>query len=253
MNTYALIPARGGSKSIPKKNIMDLGGFPLIAYSIIAAKLSTRIDRIIVSTDSEEIAEVARRFGAEVPFMRPAEISEDLSTDREFAVHALEWLREHEGVVPEYLVHFRPTTPLRHPRHIDEAITLMKKHSDATSLRSAHEILHTPQKWFNLNGPYFEGLFPHDSRPEYHNLPRQSFAPAYKPNGYVDVLKSSVILRSVAFHGDRILAYIAPDTGDIDHLADADFARSQLENGQWEIYAYLTKNYPESETVPAFP
>ncbi len=251
MSTYALIPARGGSKSIPKKNIMNLGGFPLIAYSIVAAKLSDSIERIIVSTDSEEIADIAERFGAEVPFMRPKEISQDLSTDREFAVHALQWLRENEGKVPEYLVHLRPTTPLRAPQHIDEAVALIKKYPHATSLRSAHEVQHAPQKWFGLKGAYFEGLFPNDSRLEYHNLPRQSFAPVYKPNGYVDVLKSSVILNSHGFHGDQILAYIAPDTGDIDHLSDVDFARSQLESGQWEVYEYLLKAHAEKLQVLA--
>ena len=118
----AIIPARSGSKSVAHKNIKLLSGHPLIAYSIAAAQLSKSIGRIIVSTDSEHYAGIAKKYGAEVPFIRPAKLSEDKSGDREFLEHAMEWMAENEGFQPEYWVHLRPTTPLREPRIIDEAI-----------------------------------------------------------------------------------------------------------------------------------
>src|SRR3989344_4048865 len=118
----ALIPARGGSKSIPRKNIVNLGGFPLIAYSIAAAKLAQRIDRIIVSTDSQEIAEVSKKYGAETPFMRPAEYANDTSPAIEFFQHTLKWFAENENYEPDYMVQLFPTTPLRDPTLVNQAI-----------------------------------------------------------------------------------------------------------------------------------
>ena len=111
----AIIPARSGSKSLMDKNIKLLSGHPLIAYSIAAAKLSKGIDRIIVSTNSEKYADIARQYGAEVPFIRPDRYSTDTSTDRDFLIHAMKWLKENEDTLPEYWVHLRPTTPLRIP------------------------------------------------------------------------------------------------------------------------------------------
>ena len=136
---FAIIPARGGSKGVPKKNIRPLAGYPLIAYSIAAARLCSRIDRVIVSTDSEQIAELSRKYGAEVPFMRSPALAGNLSTDREFVIHALEWFGKNEAAVPDYLVHLRPTTPLRDPTLIDEAIAALMSDPEATSLRSGHE------------------------------------------------------------------------------------------------------------------
>src|SRR5574337_1569785 len=110
-SVIAIIPARSGSESIKDKNLALLGGYPLLAYSIVAVKLSSRIDRVLLSTDSEQYAEIGRRYGAEVPFLRPSVLSTDKSTDREFMVHAMEWVRDHEGHVPEFWMHLRPTTP----------------------------------------------------------------------------------------------------------------------------------------------
>ena len=105
----ALIPARGGSKGVPRKNVMMLDGKPMIAYSILQAQASQRINRVVVSTDDEEIAAVAREWGAEVPFMRPAEYAQDLSPDIDVFRHALTWLRDNQNYEPEMVVHLRPT------------------------------------------------------------------------------------------------------------------------------------------------
>ena len=242
-NIIALIPARGGSKSIPKKNIVDLGGFPLIAYSIVAAKLSKHIVRVIVSTDSEEIAEVAKRYGAEVPFMRPAEFATDTAGDLDVVKHAIAWLKENEEGEPEYIVFLRPTTPLRDPSLIDEAIEKILAHSEATSLRSGHEIRESPYKLFGKKGDYFVGLFPQDPRPEYYNLPRQAFPPVYQPDGYVDIWKSQTIRETGLLHGSEILAFPVPDVGELDKPQDLEFIRFQLEKGHCEIVDYLKNNF----------
>ena len=117
MEILAIIPARGGSKSIPRKNIRPLAGHPLIAYSIAAGRQSRLVTRTIVSTDDEEIAAVARQYGAETPFLRPAEFAQDNTTDFPVFTHALGWLKEHEGYQPDIIVQLRPTSPIRPPEH----------------------------------------------------------------------------------------------------------------------------------------
>ena len=117
VNIVALVPARSGSKGVPNKNVRVLGEHPLLAWTIMACKKASTINRVIISTDSTEYAGLAKIYGAEVPFLRPAKISGDRSTDYEFIVHALNWLKEH-GEEPDYIVHMRPTTPLRIPEVI---------------------------------------------------------------------------------------------------------------------------------------
>ncbi|HEY5903570.1 MAG TPA: acylneuraminate cytidylyltransferase family protein, partial [Anaerolineales bacterium] len=109
----AVIPARGGSKGIPRKNIRLFSGWPLLAWSIAAAQQAETVSRVIVSTDDEEIAAVGREYGAETPFLRPAEFARDDTTDLPVFEHALRWLDEHEGYRPEVVVQLRPTSPIR--------------------------------------------------------------------------------------------------------------------------------------------
>ncbi len=215
-NVVGIIPARGGSKGVPKKNIREIGGFPMIAYSIIAAKFVENMGRCIISTDSNEIAEVAKSFGGDVPFLRPSELATDSSTDIEYIRHAMEWFNDNEGYIPEYWVILRPTTPLREPEVVQNAITKMIDNPDASSLISIHEFAETPGKMFGMQGEFLHGLCPMDPRPEYFTLPRQEFAPAYFGNGYVDIVKSSTILDKNSCFGDRMLGFEAPDTGEID-------------------------------------
>lgn len=239
----AIIPARGGSKSIPKKNIVNLGGFPLIAYSIAAAKLSKKINRVIVDTDSEEIAVISKKFGAEIPYLRPKKFATDTSTDLDFMKHSIEWFKKSEKGVPDLIVHLRPTTPLRDPFHIDEAIEKITKNKKATGLRSGHEIRESPYKLFGIASDFFIGLFPQDERPEYWNLPRQAFPSVYQPDGYVDIVIPEFILRTNKLHGPKILSYISPDTGEIDRMEDLKFVEYILHKGDWDIYKYLKNNF----------
>ncbi len=239
----AIIPARGGSKGVPKKNIRELGGYPLIAYSIIACRLSKKINRIIVSTDSTEIAEISKSFGAEVPFLRPAEISGDGSKDIEFMEHAINWFKKTEGKIPEYFVQIRPTTPLREPELIDAAIVRMMGNSQATSLRSVHEIRESPYKLFGIEDDFLVGLYPDDPRPEYYNLPRQNFPPVYQPNGYVDIIKSETVLQLKSLHGPKILSFMTPNVGEIDSPDDFVYIEYMLNKNKYKIYEFLKSNY----------
>ncbi len=247
-NIVAIVPARGGSKGFPGKNIKCLGGYPLIAYAICASKLSKKIERTVVSTDSKEIADIARKYGAEVPFLRPPEISQDDSTDLGFFQHAINWFEEKEGIVPDLLVQLRPTTPLRITSEIDRAIDFMKERPDSTSLRSAHELPEPPQKMLKIDSKgFFKGFFPDDPRPEYYNLPRQLFPKAYHPNGYVDIIKTDFVQKNNSLHGLNILAFVTPASTEVDRQEDFEYLEYQLSKCGNPIYEYLAKNFQRED------
>lgn len=230
MNMIAIIPARSGSKGVPGKNIKLLGGIPLFAFSIIAAKMMPSVSRVIVSTDSEEYAQIAKGYGAEVPFLRPNEISGDKSTDFDLFLHALNWFKENENLIPEYILHLRPTTPLRNPQIMEEAVKLFFENKNlASSLRSGHSAPESPYKWFLKDEyNYFKGLRD-DLTPEKVNLPRQSFPSVYIPDGYIDILKSSVILDSGTLHGDKMLVFESPFCVEVDTKDDFEYLEFQIE------------------------
>ena len=225
----AIIPARSGSKGVPGKNIKLLGGIPLFAFSIIAAKMMPSVSRVIVSTDSEEYAEIAKDYGAEVPFLRPNEISGDKSTDFDLFLHALNWFKENENLIPEYILHLRPTTPLRNPQIMEDAVKLFIENKNlASSLRSGHTAPESPYKWFLKNDDnYFKGLRD-DLTPEKVNLPRQSFPSVYIPDGYIDILKSSVILTTGTLHGDKMLVFESPFCVEVDTKDDFEYLEFQI-------------------------
>lgn len=231
----AVIPARGGSKSIHKKNIVDLAGHPLIAYSIIAAKQSKFINRVIVSTDNEEIAEISKKYGAEVPFLRPKEISGDLSLDIDFFRHALNWLEKNEGYVPDLVVHLRPTTPLRDYRLIDKAIIKIISDKNATALRSGYAFEHTGYKLFKIKDGYYDFFGKEDfGDEEYYNLPRQILPITYNSNGYVDIILPKTLKETGSLHGKRIIAFITEKIVDIDGPEDLEFAKKIVKEDGWK-------------------
>ena len=165
-----------------------------MAYSIAAAKLTPGIQRVIVSTDSVHYAKLAKRYGAEIPFLRPKELSMDNSTDYDFMSHAVSWFDQHSDRSPEYWVHLRPTTPLRDPSIITDAISVFQSRDEATSLRSGHLSPESPFKWLRKNKEGFlTNLIGDDTNLDKYNGPRQNFPEVLIPNGYVDILKSSLI------------------------------------------------------------
>jgi len=238
MDIIAVIPARSGSKGVPDKNIRNLAGKPLIAYSISAAIKSKLIDRVIVSTDSEKYASISKDYGAEIPFLRPNKYSKDDSTDYDFVKHLLEWLAENEGNMPDYIIHLRPTTPLRDPSILDSAIEIFMNNAEATSLRSAHEMSETAYKQFELEDKYFKTICTGSFDLDKANNSRQSFPKTYSPNGYVDILRTSHILKNHLLHGNRVMSYVTDFAIEVDTIDDFEFLEWQI-NKNYEIIKKL--------------
>jgi N-acylneuraminate cytidylyltransferase len=203
----ALIPARGGSKSVPRKNLLSVAGKPLIAYSIMHAQACPSITRIVVSTDDDEIAEVARRYGAEVPFKRPAEAASDTATDFQVFQHALGWLGE-RGYAPELVVHLRPTGPVRQTERIERAVALMLESPEADSLRSVGTAEQTPYKMWRVEGSRLRPLLELPGHPEAHSMPRQKLPVVYWQNGYVDIVRPRTILELASMTGRVVLPFV---------------------------------------------
>lgn len=219
----ALIPARAGSKGVPDKNARLLGGIPLICWSIVACQQSELIDRIILSTDSREYADIGTTYGAEVPFLRPAEISGDNSSDYEFIIHALDWFRSNGGE-PELIAHIRPTSPVRNPEIIDEAIAAFAENPSSTSLRSVHKMSESAYKTFEIAASGQLKLVGSDSTElDEANNARQQFPDTYFANGYVDVLSTRFIRSAGKIHGNNAMPFITPNIDEID--TETDFAK----------------------------
>lgn len=240
----ALVQARGGSKGVPGKNVRLLGGYPVLAWSIAACRLSKKIERTILSTDSEEIAGIGRRFGAEVPFLRPAEYATDAATDFVVFKHALEWLRDKERHIPDFVVQIRPTTPFRDPEVIDAAISALRARPDATGLRSVFEMPESAWKTFEMeqNG-YLTGIINRVRivGAEASNLPRQAFPPTYFGQGYVDIVRPQVVLESNQTYGERVLGYLTPDVGEIDTADDFKRLESTVAEFGGSLLQFLRK------------
>jgi CMP-N-acetylneuraminic acid synthetase len=236
----ALIPARGGSKSIPRKNIVDFGGHPLIAYSIAAGLAAETVTRVIVSTDDEEIAEVARRYGAETPFLRPAEHAGDQTPDLPVFTHALSWLQDNQGYKPDIVVQLRPTSPFRKVRHIDQAVYRLLAHPEADAIRTVCIPFQNPFKMWRI-GP--DGIMqplgtelgiPHEP----YNQPRQALPEVYWQTGYVDAAWADTLLLKYSMTGDTILPLVIEPSEwiDIDSRDDWRRAERMLTSGeiQWD-------------------
>lgn len=234
LEVMALIPARGGSKSIPRKNILPFAGHPLIAYSIAAALAANTIQRVILSTDDEEIAAVARDYGAETPFLRPDEYSQDDTPDLPVFQHTLEWLREKENYLPEIVVQLRPTSPLRRTWHIDQAVRCLAEQPEADAIRTVCQPFQNPFKMWQINPDGFMRPLVETVLPEAYNLPRQALPEVYWQTGYVDAAWRNTIMVKNSMTGDQILPLvIGPDEWiDIDSPADWQRAERLLESGE---------------------
>jgi CMP-N,N'-diacetyllegionaminic acid synthase len=218
----AIIPARSGSKGVRDKNIKNLHGHSLLEWSIKAALKAKLIDRVFISTDSLEYARISKEHGAEVPFLRPSSISGDTASDLDFIIHAIEEFNK-MGLYPEYLVHIRPTTPIRDPKIIDDAIALFQNNNQFNSLRSVHKMSESSYKTLEINNG---GLTPLSLFSEIEidpNGPRQNFPDTYQANGYVDVLSASFIIQNQKIHGKKILPFITDPAYEVDSIKDFDF------------------------------
>jgi len=234
METLALIPARGGSKSIPRKNIRSFAGHPLIAYSIAAGLAADTVSRVIVSTDDEEIANIARQYGAQVPFIRPTEYAKDDTPDLPVFQHALDWLAEHEAYYPDIVVQLRPTSPFRRRWHIDRAVYKLIEHPEADSVRTVCVPFQNPFKMWRITRDGSMRPLIEINIPEAYNQPRQALPEVYWQTGYVDVAWVDTILTKLSMTGEHILPLIIDPSEwiDIDSIDDWRRAERLLESGE---------------------
>ncbi|MET0554027.1 MAG: acylneuraminate cytidylyltransferase [Vicinamibacteria bacterium] len=216
MSVLAIVPARSGSKSAPHKNVASFRGRPLLAHSVEHGLRAGNVDRVLVSTDSPRYRELALDAGAEVPFLRPAELAQDLSTDLEVFTHALRWLDAHEGYRPDLVVHLRPTAPTRRVADVEAAVDLLASDPQADSVRSVVEAPQTPYKMWRAGAdgalcPLIAGPLP-----ESYNLPRQQLPLVYLQNASVDVVRARTIRERGSMTGHRVLPYVMQSLGDVD-------------------------------------
>ncbi|NLK95016.1 MAG: acylneuraminate cytidylyltransferase family protein [Clostridiales bacterium] len=225
----AIIPARGGSKGIPRKNIKNICGRPLISYTIMAAKNCKYIDRVIVSTEDEEIAEVSKAFGAEIPFLRPKELAEDTSPTIECIIDAINKLKENEGYYPEYVALLQCTSPLRTSRHIDEAIEQLLN-SKRDGIISVNEVESNPY-WTNI---IKDGKLEYFIEEGKRITRRQDLPKIYEMNGAIYIIKTDILIKEKTFESENVGAYVmnTKDSVDIDDLLDFKFAELILSEGE---------------------
>jgi len=211
----AVIPARSGSKSVPHKNIRLIDGKPMIAYSIEHALASGYINRVIVSTDSEEYAKIARQYGAEVPFIRPLEYAQDSSLDIDVFLHALRFLKDTQDYVPDIIVQLRPTYPVRDAKDIDHMIEMMLKDDSIDSVRTIAPAKEIPHKmWYLSDQGLLEPIL--KDIPEAYNMPRQQLPKVMYQNANIDVVRARVITEEHSMSGKKIAGYQMSKNFDID-------------------------------------
>ena len=217
MEVLAIVPARGGSKGIPRKNLVTLLGKPLLWWSVRAALDAETVTRTIVSTDDDEIAAAGEAAGAEVPFRRPAELAGDTVLDLPVFDHALRTLADTEGYRPDLVVHLRPTSPLRPAGLVDEGVRTLAADARADSLRAVTPPANNPFKMWRIVDGVLVPLVETDLHEQY-NQPRQALPAAYWQTGTLDVMRAATVLELGSMTGRRILPLvIEPDLAvDID-------------------------------------
>lgn len=228
VEVLALIPARGNSKYIPRKNIREFAGYPLIAYSITAALQSKHVTRVIVSTDNEKIASISREFGAETPFTRPEELARDDTMDFPVYEHALLWLEKNEKYKPGIIVQLRPTSPVIPTGLIDNAIEAMKNHPEADSIRGVVPAGENPYKMWHIqpNGT-LKPIVQVEGIPEAYNVPRQRLPKSYWQAGIIDVIRRQTILEKHSMSGSTILPIVIKPEFSVDIDTPLEWKRAE--------------------------
>jgi len=222
--TIGLITARGGSKSIPRKNIKLLAGKPLIAWTIQAALQCKELNRVIVSTDDEKIAEVARQWGAEVPFIRPYELARDDSSSISVVLHAIQWMEKNESYCPDHIMLLQPTSPLRTSEDIRQVLELAEKKL-AVAVVSVCEAVHHP---YDCKCVLADGTLEDFISKDVVYMRRQDLPPAYSLNGAVYLCQRMSLLRDQSFFPKGTIAYVMPKERSLDVDTPWDWYMAEL-------------------------
>lgn len=219
----AIIPARGGSKGLPGKNIKELNGKPLIAYAIEAALNSKYIDKVIVTTDSDEIADVAKKYGADVPFKRPDELSSDTASAIDVYLHAIEFVMKEQRRQLEKFMVLLPTAPMRTSKHIDDAVEFFNG-KNATTLISVKEA-ETPITWY-MNKDSYDRIENAGFGVGNAVTNRQVNSKYYVPNGAIYILDYDLLKSRRTYYCDNTVGFVmtAEDSVDIDTITEFKFA-----------------------------
>jgi YrbI family 3-deoxy-D-manno-octulosonate 8-phosphate phosphatase len=230
----AIVPARGGSKSLPRKNLRHLAGHPLVAYSIAAGLQSDVVSRVIVSTDDEEIAEVSRRYGAEVPFIRPSALAMDDTRDLPVFQHALDFLGG-EGYQPEIVVQLRPTSPFRPPDCIEAAVEMLMSRDEADSVRGVVPSGQNPYKMWRIKDDGRMLPLLGDTKLEPYNMPRQKLPATYWQTGHLDAIRRRTIVEKGSMSGDVILPLVLDPRYAVDIDTERDWERAEWALRRFEL------------------
>ena len=224
----AIVPARGGSKSIPHKNIQLFLGYPLVAFSIAAGLQAKSVSRVIVSTDDNEIAEIARQYGPDVPFLRPENLAADDTLDLPVFEHALDWLAKEEKYRPEIVIQLRPTSPLRPPDLIDKAVDILLRNKEADSVRGVVPSGQNPHKMWKVNA---EGsllpLLKVKGIEEPYNAPRQQLPAVFWQTGHIDAIRAATILKKRSLSGETIWPVFIDSRYSVDIDTTNDWRRAE--------------------------
>lgn len=240
-----IIPARSGSKGFRNKNIRYLGGHPLIAHSITAAHFCRYADRIIVSTDSHEIAGIAKEYGADVPFLRPPELAKDDSRDIEFVNHTLDNVDGDYG----YIVILRPTSPIRPHGFVNTAVMRLVENPFADSLRAVTQAPATPYKMWTVKGITLVPLITDPAIPEPYNAPRQALPSVYWQTGHIDVIRHRTIERG-SISGGYIMPYFIDRKYCVDIDTETDFEKANEIYKQFRSEEIVMPCHPSATTHP---
>lgn len=226
LQVLGVVGARSGSKGVPHKNIRPFAGIPLMAWIINAARQSHLTSRVIVSTDSEEYAEIARHYGAEAPFLRPAELAADTSMDLEYLVHALDWLEQHERYRPDIVLRLLPTSPLQQPEDIDGCIQALVNDPDADSAVVIAEARQHPEKALKLkddgHGGHYLITYVGESSRAVTPIARQQYPKAYF-RANVIASRIGTIREQQSLTGEHVRYHIIPQERALDIDSPSDF------------------------------
>jgi|TARA_B100000989_G_C19515968_1_gene461654 CMP-N-acetylneuraminic acid synthetase len=228
LKIIAIIPCRSGSKGIKDKNIYKLFGKPLIYYSIQFAKSCSFIDRVIVSTDSQKYARIAKKIGAEVPFLRPKKISGDNSLDIDFFKHAIDFLKKKQKYHPDIIIQLRPTSPIRKLKIMKKALNILLRNKDISSVRSVSKLPKNIYKCFflgkkNILEPAIKKF---RNKIEFFNLPRQKLPSSYYLNGVYEIFRTKLIKKNM-ISGKKIYGIVTTEYLDIDNKEDLEKVKKE--------------------------